>query len=134
MIDKERLEGIRGTEVEKLGGTIEDYSLVCALNDLIAQGVVGFISTQNIVRDVKWLILQAERVQELERENALLEGEKGIKSALNDKTVEIIKRYREAIENTQVAIQKNLSKWNYKDEVVLHDVFIKNKKLLEELK
>lgn len=41
------------------------------------------------------------------------------------------KLYREAIENTQVAIQKNLARWNYKDEVVLHNVFVHNKNLLE---
>lgn len=43
-------------------------------------------------------------------------------------------RYREAIENSQVAIQKNLSKWNYKDDVSLHEVFVHNKKLLKESK
>lgn len=45
---------------------------------------------------------------------------------------EQIKQYREAIEDTQEAIQKNLSKWNYKDEVALHEVFTKNEKVLEE--
>lgn len=52
-----------------------------------------------------WLQKQAERVPELERNIKLLEGEKGIKTALNNEAIKIIeekergnKRVREALE------------------------------------
>lgn len=40
-------------------------------------------------------------------------------------------RLREVLENTQVAIQKNLSKAQYKDEVILFAAWTDNKKVLE---
>lgn len=54
--------------------------------------------------DIEWLIEQPERARELERNIKLLEGQKGIKTALNNEAVKIIeekeqenKRLREAL-------------------------------------
>lgn len=83
------------------------------------------------VEVMDWLIAQAKRVQELEEDYKELNN-LYIESCRTEWLLEQQnKRYREAIENTQVAIQKNISRWNYKDEVVLRDVFIHNKNLLE---
>lgn len=45
---------------------------------------------------------------------------------------EEVKRYREALEKTQIAIQENLKRADYKDEVILYESYKQNEELLLE--
>lgn len=56
--------------------------------------------------DIEWLIEQAERIPELERNIKLLEGQKGIKTALNNEAIKIIEEKEQENEQLREALKE----------------------------
>lgn len=79
---------------------------------------------EKVCNGVDWLLKRAEDARSAEQNLSAVKREL---RKLKDEN----KRYREALENTQAAIQKNLSKAQYKDEDILFEAWTENKKALE---
>lgn len=106
MSDKERLE------------QIQQNDLIQAISDGFLFGKDG-LETENIFRDVEWLIKQAERVQELESElNKQIEIGYKFEGEVYDLAKEN-KRYRKALEF--YAGGNHYSDKLYDDKIILLD-------------
>lgn len=81
-----------------------------------------------------WLIRQAERLQELEIAYDKRQQSNSVLIERNKKLKNKLKSCHKALEKTQVAIQSNLKRANYKDEVILYEAYKKNEEVLEMLK
>lgn len=96
----------------------------------IAEGLASYSGVELSDKEkevVSYFIEQSERAQGLERNVKLLEGQKGIHAALNDKAVEIIeekekqnKRYREAINDIKTTWKKADNIYNHVE--MIHEI------------